>query len=222
METVRVWFRKRGKVKFISHLDVQRCVLRAVKCTKIPVWYTQGFNPHVFITFALPLPLGVEGERESFDIKLLEPQNLESIANAMNRWLPKGLEISSVGNPMMSPNLVRYACFSIKIFPQKTEQCPNLNELQKSIEDVFSHPNLMVEKETKSGNKQIDLKKEIKSHSFIHCKEFSKLTAIMPAGNERNISPNLLIKALKKFFFFPFSYSIVRTGLFTEKMEAFY
>ena len=45
---------------------------RAFHKAKLPLWYTEGFNPHVFLTFAAPLSLGFEGRHESMDIRLIE------------------------------------------------------------------------------------------------------------------------------------------------------
>ena len=61
MKSTRIWFHKFGTAKYISHLDLNRCVARAFHKAKLPMWYTEGFNPHAFVTFALPLSLGVEG-----------------------------------------------------------------------------------------------------------------------------------------------------------------
>ena len=60
MKSTRIWFHKFGTAKYISHLDLNRCVARAFHKAKLPMWYTEGFNPHAFVTFALPLSLGVE------------------------------------------------------------------------------------------------------------------------------------------------------------------
>ena len=53
----RIRFTKTGEAKYISHLDLYRFMLRALKRAKLPVWHTEGFNPHVYVTFALPLSL---------------------------------------------------------------------------------------------------------------------------------------------------------------------
>ena len=68
---VRVWFSKTGTARYISHLDLNRCMSRAFHKAKLPLWYTEGFNPHVFLTFAAPLSLGFEGRHESMDIRLI-------------------------------------------------------------------------------------------------------------------------------------------------------
>ena len=88
METVRVFFAKEGRLKYISHLDVTRCLARVFHRCGLPIWYTQGFNPHAYLTFALPLPLGVESRCESFAFRLTEEVNYEEVRDRLNAVLP--------------------------------------------------------------------------------------------------------------------------------------
>ena len=69
MITVRARFSKTGEASYISLLDLQRVFQRALKRSGIPVWYTQGFNPHIYMTFSAPLPLGQESVAECVDFK---------------------------------------------------------------------------------------------------------------------------------------------------------
>jgi radical SAM-linked protein len=64
---IRVFFSKTGNAKYISHLDLYRSFSRAIQRSGLPVWITEGFNPHIYITFALPLALGIEGQEEAMD-----------------------------------------------------------------------------------------------------------------------------------------------------------
>ena len=107
MRTVRIWFQKIGTARFISHLDLTRCMSRAIHRAKIPLWYTQGFNPRAFLTFALPLSLGVAGERESVDIKLEDdgPSNEELVVR-LNEALPNDLPVLAVTEPVMKPGKI--------------------------------------------------------------------------------------------------------------------
>ncbi len=85
MKNVRVWFEKKGAVRYISHLDLTRNMSRGIKLSGLPVWYTEGFNPRIYMTYAMPLSLGVCGERECMDIRLTEEFPLEEIAPPVER-----------------------------------------------------------------------------------------------------------------------------------------
>ena len=116
MKNVRVWFTKSGRAKYISHLDLNRVMLRAVHRAKLPIWYTEGFNRHPFITFALPLSLGYTGMRESMDMRLLEEDYpSEEIKAAFNRCLPDGIRVVDITEPKMKPAAIALADFEIRL-----------------------------------------------------------------------------------------------------------
>ena len=100
MKNVRVWFEKKGAVRYISHLDLTRNMSRGIKLSGLPVWYTEGFNPRIYMTYAMPLSLGVCGERECMDIRLTEEFPLEEIAPRLNAHLPADLRALEATEPV--------------------------------------------------------------------------------------------------------------------------
>ena len=119
---VRVFFEKTGMTKYISHLDLMRCMTRAIKRAAIPAWYTEGFNPHLFITFALPLTLGVESLCESMDIRLTEEMGFEEVKNRLNVNLPDGIRITNVAAPVYKANDIAFAEYKIRSTQEKTKR----------------------------------------------------------------------------------------------------
>ena len=57
---VRIRFSKTGQAKYISHLDINRVFARTFARAGVKIWFTEGFNPHPYMSFSLPLSLGVE------------------------------------------------------------------------------------------------------------------------------------------------------------------
>ena len=85
MRAVRIWFTKLSRLQYISHLDMNRLMTRVVKRADIPIWYTEGFNPHPYITFLLPLSLFVQSECEIMDIKLTDDEiSFEEVARKLH------------------------------------------------------------------------------------------------------------------------------------------
>ena len=93
---VIIEFAKRGPLRFLSHLDLARAVDRMVRRAKVPVLYSEGFNPHARLSFAPPLPLGMEGWREPCLMELARPARAADIARALGAQLPPGMELVSV------------------------------------------------------------------------------------------------------------------------------
>jgi radical SAM-linked protein len=83
-------FSKLGRARFLSHLDTMRVFQRALTRADIPMMYSQGFNPHMKISIAFPLPLGAESVCEMIDLKLEYP--VSGIADKLNAALPEGFQ----------------------------------------------------------------------------------------------------------------------------------
>lgn len=96
-------------MKYISHLDVMRCMSRAVRRARLPLWYTEGFNPHPYMMFALPLSLGFSSQCESMDIRIEGEMTDADIAGRMRDVMPEGLRLLSVREPVMQPSEIAFA-----------------------------------------------------------------------------------------------------------------
>ncbi len=96
MREVRLRFSKTGQAKYISHLDTNRVFSRALARAKINLWYTQGFNPRPYMSFSLPLSLGVESYCENVDLRILDNLTDEEIKERMNNALPELLMFTRI------------------------------------------------------------------------------------------------------------------------------
>ena len=195
MRTVRIWFQKIGTARFISHLDLTRCMSRAIHRAKIPLWYTQGFNPRAFLTFALPLSLGVAGERESVDIKLEDdgPSNEELVVR-LNEALPNDLPVLAVTEPVMKPGKIAYASFVMLIDPEGRDA----DTLAKEVTGLFRRESLVVPKHTKSGFVDFDIRPYLDRVEVLPIEGKVEIRAVLPAGSEMNINPHLLLEAVQR------------------------
>lgn len=70
---VRIKFRKYGALRFIGHLDVMRFFQKAMRRAEIPIAFTAGYSPHMIMSFANPLGIGLSSDGEYFDIELSGP-----------------------------------------------------------------------------------------------------------------------------------------------------
>ena len=96
MRCVRIWFEKKGDVRYISHLDLMRTMTRAIRRSKIPLWYTEGFNPHPYMTFVLPLSLGMESENDAMDIRVEGEITNREVMSALSEVMPDGILYSNL------------------------------------------------------------------------------------------------------------------------------
>lgn len=116
MTTVRIWFTKTGEASYISLLDLQRVMQRSLKRSGLPVWYTLGFNPHIYMTFACPLPLGQESLVESVDVKTEEEQpDLEAWKKALEPVMPLGVTVTAVTLPKCKAEQIASAVYAVRL-----------------------------------------------------------------------------------------------------------
>lgn len=216
---VRMSFQKTGMAKFISHLDTVRCITRAMKRACVPIWFTEGFNPHAFLTFAMPLSLGFESLCETVDFRLMEETDLNELAERINNALPVDITVKEIYVYETSPNDIRWAEYKI-IFnnPDKL--------LSRQAEKILSSDEIMVLKKSKKGRNKVEKEVNIKEHikSFELSEENGKLilNTVLSSGTSVNINPMLLIGALvKNTATDEQDVDIIKVQSYTENMEIF-
>ena len=164
MNTIRLKFKKTGLSIYYSQLDLQRVMARALKKSGLPVWYSQGFNPHIYMTFTLPLSLGHESECESVDFRLNEEMAEADILKALEGTLPQGIELVSAQAPDYDAREISFAKYDITLYGEREKIVKAINEYQSLGEAI-------VTKTTKKGKKDINLKELINNISVINEKE---------------------------------------------------
>ena len=91
----RILFSKTGRARFISHLDLMRTLQRAFFRAGIQIKHTEGFNPHPFVSIALPLSVGYSSQCEIMEFVLLGGATYEDLPEKMNAALPEGIFVQA-------------------------------------------------------------------------------------------------------------------------------
>ena len=216
MKNVRVWFEKKGAVRYISHLDLTRNMSRGIKLSGLPVWYTEGFNPHVYMTFALPISLGFESLCETMDIRLTQPMPYEEIKERLNRVLPEGIFVTKCAEPVKKANMIAYSRYVLDV---RLSGCAQSKEV---FERFFAQPQILVMKKSKRGEKQVDLRPDINLETVEESGGALQLTVLLPSGNEKTVNPMLLLGAFAEYANCPLDrVSVSRTAVYTADFEPF-
>ena len=184
-QKVRLFFTKLDRAKYISHLDMNRCMSRAIKRAGLPVWYTGGFNPHMYLTFPLPLSLGCESVYECVDLKMTQKVDFDQMVSRLNACLPPDIQVFLAGEQKMDQKEIAWADYEICF--------RNEDGLKEKLTSFFNQQEIKVIKKTKKGEKEIDLKPHF---SLVSTEEKEgKLVAVMrfATGIELNINPTLLL-----------------------------
>ena len=219
MRCVRVWFHKTGPIRYISHLDLMRTMTRAIRRSGIDLWYTEGFNPHPYMTFALPLSLGMQSVCESMDIRIEGDATNEEICRALQSVMPDGIFVTAVKEPVLDPKFIAFARFSVAF-----ENAADPALLRQKTDTLLSGDSLIVQKLGKKGHKkvmkEIDLLQSLQSYSLHVDGDSLMLELVLPAGSVSNVNPSLLCDEILKLD--PGAYYVItRQALLTKDMEVF-
>lgn len=193
-------------------------MLRALHKSKIPIWHTEGFNPHPFATFPLPLSLGFRGVNECMNVKL-EDDNFpfEKIISRLNGCLPRGLRVFDVTEPVMKAGKIAFASFTIKI----SCDSENSHTICEQFKELLASESIEIEKKSKKDIKTVDIKQGIKSFAVTDKFDFAELDVVLSAGSSDNVNPNLLISAFENRFLVSCDTDITRNDLYNADMELF-
>lgn len=218
MQPLRIRFEKKGRARFISHLDLNRCMSRALRRAGIPAWYTQGFNPHPYITFALPLSLFYESGCEAMDMRLDGEMSFSEVRDRLNAEMPEGIRILSATSPQMKATEIAAAAYTVELeYPALSADA-----LKQLWDDLSALPTLLIEKKSKRGVREVDVKPFLAQTDVTTGEGLLSIHALLPAGQEENMNPVCFGAAIARHAGRePYLDHICRTGIFDEQMHPF-
>ena len=222
-KNIRIKFFKTGSLQYISHLDLHRLINRALVRAGIPIWYTQGFNPHAKMVFALPLPVGVESVCEYLDVKIDKNIPNDDVKELLNKQLTNELQVIEVYDPT-----TKFADISKADYRILLDSISASPSLAGKINDFFASGPILMAKKTKSGEKEIDISALIHSFKAEFCGDCGKIkiNTTLTAGSE-SLSPEFIMAALRKNEILPAvslkdeSYSIMRLRVLSADGKEF-
>ncbi len=206
---VRVKFSKTGVIRFIGHLDLMRYFQKAFRRTDFKVKYSGGFSPHMIMSFAQALGVGIESEGEYFDVELEDGQDISSLTDELNKQMVDGICVLScrvlpenAGNAMASVAAASYVISFDKVNPIANE----------IIEKYNSMDEIMYTKTTKSGENTFNIKEFVYD---IGCCENGVFFTIA-ASSSGNIRTSYILEVLAKlggFNLLDYPYHVFRKDL---------
>ncbi len=220
MREVRLRFSKTGQAKYISHLDTNRVFSRAFARAKINLWYTQGFNPRPYMSFSLPLSLGVESYCENVDIRIIDDLTDDEIKSRVNDALPLGIRIVDVYDDFMDCHDIAYSDYVYKF-----EFKDNELALEK-IKAVLESDTIMAQKKAKQGKRRIlketDIKQFVVKYNISIRNDNIVLNIRLLAGPDKNLNPTLLFDTIIRLIDMDYEWkSIGRINLLTKDFKEY-
>jgi len=152
MSKIQYQFKRTTPLRFLSHLDQQRLFQRAFRRANLPIEYSQGFNPHPKMSFALAMSVGLTSDCEYGEVNVSEDLNSDEFIARMNTVLPEGLQIVSAkvcedGTSSLSSSIEKsYYALKVKIVPETS-----FLRLDDIIKSYLRLTDIKMEKRNKKG-----------------------------------------------------------------------
>ncbi len=217
MRNIRVFYAKKGRMKYVSHLDMNRYMVRLFKVAKIPAWYTEGFNQHLYLTFAQPLSLGITTDYDVIDLKITDDAfPNEMVLKCLQEKACEGIEILNVTEPWMKVSELTFASYTVVYKDDDAK-------LLASLEKLLNGNVIPAEKKGKKNKiTLLNLAEKIKSIDTKIEDGVLTVKVILPAGNAETVNPMLFLQSFtsagnRK----PSVVTYNRDMLFNEKLERF-
>ncbi|MGL4730935.1 MAG: TIGR03936 family radical SAM-associated protein [Clostridium sp.] len=193
-------YTKEKEIKFISHLDLMRTIQRIIRRADLPIEYSKGFNPHMTISIAQPLSVGVYSSGEYMDVVFAEELSSEQIVRRLNENAPIGVKFLDAKKVEKEENkkspqamaIIDEAQYVIKL------KAIDKDEALNQIKEVNKLKQWNTIKKSKKGEKEVDIKPLIKK---IICQvedEYIVLKTMLACGSRENLSAGLLADFIKE------------------------
>ena len=191
MFKARMKFAKEGRAKYISHLDLMHAMQRSMARCQMPLWFTEGFNQHAYVSVALPLSTGYSGECEFLDFNITAEAVPENAVEALNDVFPEGLR-------------------AIEIYPLA-------DGFADDVRNLFRRPMVEIVKRSKRGEKTVNMRELMRDLTVTDGPDEVTAVVTTAAGNN-NMSPEYLTRAIRQYlpqYEIPFS-AYHRMNVFTS------
>ena len=191
----RIKFRKNGVMKFIGHLDIMRYFQKAIRRAEIPIAFTSGYSPHMIMSFANPLGVGLTSDGEYFDIELTESIASKEAVRRLNEQMVDGMEIVSF---VQIPDDKKSKGMSIVAGADYLSSVKNGSlpeDLAEKLEAFYAQNEICVVKKTKKSEKEVDIRPMIYK---LECRD-GNIYMRVAAGSVQNLKPELVTEAFVRY-----------------------
>lgn len=211
---IRLKFKKHGCMKFIGHLDIMRYFQKAIRRAEIDIAYSEGFSPHMIMSFAAPLGVGLTSEGEYVDLQVHSCESSQAAVDALNRVMVDGMEVVSF---KVLPETVKNAMASVAAadYFVQFRQGYEPENWKTDFERFLQKEEMLIVKKTKRSEAEIDLKPLLYQCEIRENGIFMQVAC----GSVNNLKPELVLEAFAKeagIELAPFALEICRLEVYAD------
>lgn len=223
--TLRLKFKKVGSLQYISHLDLVRTMSKIITRAKLPLWYTEGFNPKPKMIFAAPLSIGTESVCEFMDLRLVDDISPEEAKARLNANMTDEMQVIDAYYTEDKLTELKWLSYSIDITTDNASV-----ELAESCERALLADEVLVKKKAKPWEEAptVNIRPLIKDISAELRGDVIHIDAVLSADASAFLNPEYVVKALRSACGILSNpdltkeyYSIMRTAAYKADMSEF-
>lgn len=189
----RIKFAKTGAMKFIGHLDIMRYFQKAIRRAEIDIAFSEGFSPHMIMSFAAPLGVGLESIGEYFDIELNSADSSEEMIRRLNETMVEGMKILNIvqvpdGKASKAMSLVAAADYRLRFREGYEPQ----GDWISAFHNFMKQDQISIIKKTKKSEQEMDIRPLIYEYEM---KEDGSIFLKVATGSAMNLKPELVLEA---------------------------
>jgi radical SAM-linked protein len=192
--TIRLKFKKVGSLQYISHVDLVRTMSKIITRSKLPLWYTEGFNPKPKMIFAAPLSIGTESVCEFLDIRLVDDPDPEEVKARLNANMTDEMQVIEAYYTEDKLTDLKWLSYSIDITTDNATE-----ELAKKCEEYLLGDKVLITKKCKPWEEPpvMDIRPLINSIKVELREGVIHIDALLSADASSFLNPEYVVKALK-------------------------
>ncbi len=196
MIILRIKYVKENNMKHLSHLELIKTMERAFRRMQFKMKFSQGFNPKPKISYAAPLPVGVESECDYLDVELEEKVDIDELLAKQENFLPSGIKFLEAKYHGKSQSLMSLVSDSAYIIRICTSENLTTEIMKEKIDHFVNQDDITFEKLNKRNNlKVIDIKPWIGYFDVLSVHEDQIiLKTLVRTGSNGNLKPEKLIE----------------------------
>ena len=211
---IRIKFRKYGCLKFIGHLDVMRYFQKAMRRAEIDICFSEGFSPHMIMSFAAPLGVGLTSEGEYVDLQVNSCASSKAAVDALNSVMVEGMEVVSF---KLLPENVKNAMSSVAAadYFVKWREGYAPENWEEKFNTFLQKEEMLIVKKTKRSEAEVDLKPMLYKTELRDGGIFMQVAC----GSVNNLKPELVMEAFAKeagIELAPFALEVCRLEVYAD------
>lgn len=226
MAKVRLAITKGDEIRYLSHLDYARTMERALRRSKLPIAYSEGFNPHMKVSYASALSVGVAADTEYMDMELKTDISLDDITGALVRQLPAGIRLNQIKYVAdRAPALMAIVNLALYHITVPLAEGADKQQFMEAFEHFLAAPHVTYVKQSPKGRREIAVKELLAAPPAAAVTDgMAEITMSIHNPGTGSIKAAEVLTVMVRDFNLPAridSASITRRGLFVDDGNCF-